>query len=181
MTVRWSSRVSTSKQLTRVSDVLPVARRHARTPNVGQPTNVQRINHDVKADRARTAGLGNFLRRGVSYFEKRRIGNDMRSLAVQMQSRSFGDPNITGFIVKIDYLPPSWLSDGAYVRVTINNPVDRRYAAAVTATLSPPTREQSEYLYVSISGVRPASLPSYVGYQSMDDFLKLAEALVRRL
>jgi hypothetical protein len=53
--------------------------------------------------------------------------------------------------------------------------------AAVTATLSPPTREQSEYLYVSISGVRPASLPSYVGYQSMDDFLKLAEALVRRL
>jgi hypothetical protein len=181
MNVRWSSRLSSSKDLTRVSVALSSARRQARTPNVGQPTNVQRINRDVKADRARTAGLGNFLRRGVSYFEKRRIGNDMYSLAVRMQSRSFGDPNIAGFIVRVDYLPPSWSSDGAYVRMTINNSVDRRYDAVVTPTLSPSNHERSEYLYVSVRGTRPASLPENIGHQSMDEFLKLTEALLRRL
>lgn len=181
MNVRWSSRLPSSKNFTRNSDALSSARKQARTPNVGQPTNVQQINRDVKADRARTAGLGNFLRRGVSYFEKRRIGNDMRSLAAEMQSRAFGNSNITGFIVKIDYLPPSWVSDGAYVRMTINNPVDGRYNAAVTATLQPANREQSEYLYVSISGSCPASLPSYVGHQSLEDFLKLSQAFIGRL
>jgi hypothetical protein len=53
--------------------------------------------------------------------------------------------------------------------------------AAVTLTLSPPTREQSEYLHVGLDGACPASLPSYVEHQSLDDFLKLAEALLRGL